>query len=104
MANASTAQIGIERFLLYGAENALPVKELERLTGMQQRQITKAIQDARRRFKMHEGGEYLYLQRCTQADILSQPQRKKRHSVSSLCSTGKQKHAQPVFALNVQRW
>ena len=64
MADASTAQIGIERFLLYGAENALPVKELERLTGMQQRQITKAIQDARRRgvpvlATMYPGGYFI---------------------------------------------
>ena len=44
----AAAQPGIERFLLYGRENALPVRELERLTGLRRRQISKAVQDARR--------------------------------------------------------
>ena len=44
-----TAQPGIERFLLHGRENALPISELQRLTELHPRQITKAVQDARRR-------------------------------------------------------
>ena len=44
-----TTQPGIERFLMRGRENAMTVGELEQLTELHHRQITKAIQDARRR-------------------------------------------------------
>ena len=44
-----TTQPGVERFLMRGRENALTVSELERLTELHPRQITKAVQEARRR-------------------------------------------------------
>ena len=45
----TAAQSGIERFLLRGHENALTVSQLQQSTELHPRQITKAVQDARRR-------------------------------------------------------
>ena len=47
---AAPVQVGIERFLMRGAENALTVEQLKHLTGeLHSRQIRQAVQDARRR-------------------------------------------------------
>ena len=47
---AAPVQVGIERYLLHGQENALTMDQLRHLTGgLHSRKIRQAVQDARRR-------------------------------------------------------